>query len=237
MKRDAAVIRSMFASIARRYDFLNHLLSLNQDKRWRSKTVQATASGSEKLVLDVCSGTGDLAIEYARNMNGAGLVVGGDFTPEMLGLGKRKLSGAGGTAGKVALVAADTLQLPFLDGAFDIVSVAFGIRNVSDLKGGIREMARVTRRGGKVVVLEFSLPQNKLIGGIYLLYFTRLLPLVGRMISRAGNDAYSYLPASVLKFASKEEMAACLADCGLVNISVRSLSLGIVTLYVAQKDS
>jgi demethylmenaquinone methyltransferase/2-methoxy-6-polyprenyl-1,4-benzoquinol methylase len=234
--KDAALIRSMFASIARRYDFLNHLLSLNQDKRWRRKTVEATLSGKETRALDVCCGTGDLAIEYAIKIGPAGLVVGTDFTLEMLQLGRKKLtSGIEAARANVALLAADTLRLPFPDGLFDITSVAFGIRNVSDLTGGIREMTRVTRPGGKVVILEFSVPEGWLFGAIYLFYFTRLLPTIGRIISRTGNDAYSYLPASVLKFPTKDEMTNVLRDCGLTALSARSFSFGIVTLYIGRK--
>jgi demethylmenaquinone methyltransferase/2-methoxy-6-polyprenyl-1,4-benzoquinol methylase len=233
MKKDAAAIRSMFASISRRYDLLNHLLSLNQDKRWRKKAVELSASGNEKRVLDVCSGTADLAIAYAERAGSADLVVGADFTPEMLRLGKNKIRAA--NSSKVALLAADTLRLPFNDNIFDIVSVAFGIRNVSDLEAGVREMARVARAGGKVVILEFSLPESRAIKGAYLFYFTRLLPMIGRVISRAGNDAYSYLPSSVLKFPTREEMAALLQQCGLVNIHAKSFSFGIVTLYIGKK--
>jgi demethylmenaquinone methyltransferase/2-methoxy-6-polyprenyl-1,4-benzoquinol methylase len=233
MNKDAAAVRSMFASIARRYDLLNHLLSLNQDKRWRKNAVESSASGNEKRVLDVCSGTADLAIAYAQYIGSAGLVVGTDFTPEMLRLGKNKISPS--NESKLALLAADTLHLPFADNIFDIVSVAFGIRNVSDLGAGVREMTRVARDGGKVVILEFSLPESRAIRGAYLFYFTKLLPMIGRAISRAGNDAYSYLPASVLKFPAREEIAGVLQGCGLVNIHAKSFSFGIVTLYIGEK--
>jgi demethylmenaquinone methyltransferase/2-methoxy-6-polyprenyl-1,4-benzoquinol methylase len=261
--KDAAAIRSMFASIARRYDLLNHLLSFNQDKRWRRKTVEATCTGTEKLALDVCSGTADLAIAYAERLRSDSMVVGTDFTPEMLVFGRAKLEGprakgearntkdeerrtkdeigrgkdVGQTAKKnVHLLAADTLRLPFADSLFDIVSVAFGIRNVSDLKGGVREMARVTRGGGKVAILEFSVPENRFFNRMYLFYFTKLLPRIGRMVSRAGNDAYSYLPASVLRFPTRAEMAAVMRECDLGAISATSFTFGIVTLYVGKKQ-
>lgn len=231
--RDAAAIRSMFASISRRYDLLNHLLSLNQDKRWRRKTVESTSSGANELVLDVCTGTADLAIAYASRPGHSGFVVGTDFCPEMLTLGKQKLDATGND--RLALLAADTLRLPFADNTFDIVSVAFGIRNVSDLRLGIREMARVTKTGGRVVILEFSLPENRLFGGLYVFYFTKILPFVGRTISRAGNNAYSYLPSSVLQFPTKVEMMAVLRECGLADVAAAQYSLGIVTQYTGIK--
>ncbi len=247
--RDAAKIRSMFASISRRYDLLNHLLSLNQDKRWRRKAVEMSGldrggSRQGEMVLDVCTGTADLALAYSEYIGPAGLVVGADFCPEMLFIGKSKLAArADGSpayapvraGSKVALMAADTLALPFADGTFDVVSVAFGIRNVSDLKAGTAEMARVAKEGGRVVILEFSLPENRLVGGIYKAYFTRLLPVIGRVVSRAGNDAYSYLPDSVLKFPDKSEMCDMMRECGLADVSAKELSLGIVTLYVGKK--
>jgi demethylmenaquinone methyltransferase/2-methoxy-6-polyprenyl-1,4-benzoquinol methylase len=244
----------MFASISRRYDLLNHLLSLNQDRRWRRKAVEMSGldgagleqagPGRGDMVLDVCTGTADLALAYSEYIGPAGLVVGADFCPEMLLIGKRKLAArADGfrahapvrTGSKVALMAADTLALPFADETFDVVSVAFGIRNVSELKAGTSEMVRVAKEGGRVVILEFSLPENRLVGGIYKAYFTRLLPVIGRVVSRAGKDAYTYLPDSVLKFQDRGEMCDMMRECGLADVSAKELSLGIVTLYVGKK--
>ncbi len=236
--RDADAIRSMFASISRRYDFLNHFLSLNRDKSWRKRAVEMSRLSRGARVLDVCTGTADLALAYSDRLGANGFVVGTDFCPEMLLIGKHKVGGADDIAAlkrKLALMAADTLQLPFADCTFDVVSVAFGIRNVSDLKAGIKEMTRVTKTGGRVVILEFSLPKNRLIGAVYLVYFTRLLPVIGRAISRAGNRAYSYLPDSVLKFPKEAEMLHLMSECGLTEVSATKLSFGIVTLYVAKK--
>ena len=227
-------IRSMFASISRRYDLLNHLLSLNQDKRWRRKAVEMSGIGEGARVLDVCTGTADLAVAYSKKMGDSGVVIGTDFCPEMLQIGKQKLVRGSGT-GRVSLTIADTLTLPFADEAFDVVSVAFGIRNVSDLKAGISEMARVTKQDGRVVILEFSLPENRLVNAAYMAYFTRLLPIVGRLVSRARNDAYSYLPGSVVEFPSNDEMRLIMQECGLSGISAKRLTLGIVTLYVGKK--
>ena len=238
--RDAEKIRSMFASVSRRYDFLNHLLSLNQDKRWRRKAVEMSGLERGAGVLDVCTGTGDLALAYSKQLGGEGLVVGTDFCPEMLLIGKRKLaSRSNGSVGHVKqavkLMAADTLRLPFPDAVFDVVSVAFGIRNVSDLEGGIREMARVAKAGGRIVILEFSMPENGLIEKMYRAYFTRVLPLVGRAVSRSGNDAYSYLPDSVMKFPQGGEMCGLMEGCELADVSATELTLGIVSLYIGTR--
>jgi len=177
--RDAAGIRSMFATVSRRYDLLNHLLSLNRDKYWRRKAVEISGPRKGDAVLDVCSGTADLAMAYSDGVGPEGLVVGTDFCPEMLLIGKQKLGAERGGA-RVELMVADTLDLPFPDGVFDVVSVAFGIRNVSDYEAGIREMARVAKEGGRVVILEFSLPETGLFNKIYMTYFTRVLPIIGR---------------------------------------------------------
>ena len=232
--KDGAEIRSMFASISRRYDLLNHLLSLNQDRRWRRKAVETSGLREGARVLDVCTGTADLAIAYSKGIGATGLVVGTDFCPEMLHLGMQKLAREP-SGGRVGLMAADTLDLPFADETFEVVSVAFGIRNVSDLRAGMSEMARVAKQGGRLVILEFSLPENRLVRGAYMAYFTRLLPIVGRAVSRARNDAYSYLPGSVIEFPSKDEMCRLMKECGLLHVSAKKLSLGIVTLYAGEK--
>lgn len=237
--KDAARIRSMFASISRRYDLLNHLLSLNRDKQWREEAVAASGLEANNRVLDVCSGTADLALAYSRRLGPDGMAVGADFCPEMLRIGKQKARSANGRVGfesRVELVVADALALPFADNTFDVVSVAFGIRNVADMESGISEMSRVAKAGGRVVILEFSMPDSKLVGGLYKIYFTRILPLVGRVVSGANNDAYSYLPDSVLQFPQGEEMREIMRARGLKDVSARRLTGGIVTLYVGRKD-
>ena len=232
--KDAAKIRSMFASVSPRYDLLNHLLSLNQDKRWRKKTVEISGIKGGETVLDVCSGTADLALTYSESVGPEGLVVGADFCPEMLHIGKQKLPSPRPGA-RVELIAADTLRLPFPDSAFDVVSVAFGIRNVSNHEAGIREMTRVAKGGGRVVILEFSLPENGLFGKLYIAYFTKVLPVIGKVVSRSDNDAYGYLPDSVLKFPRGTEMCGVMERCGLSDVSARELTLGIVSLYFGKK--
>jgi demethylmenaquinone methyltransferase/2-methoxy-6-polyprenyl-1,4-benzoquinol methylase len=230
--KDPRKIRSMFATVSRRYDLLNHLLSLNRDKSWRKKAVAMSGLGGGETVLDVCSGTADLALEYAGGVGPEGLVIGTDFCPEMLVIGKAKVAASGA---KIDLMVADTIGLPFADNKFDVVSVAFGIRNVPDYEAGIREMARVAKSGGRVVILEFSMPEGALFRTIYRTYFTRALPLIGRVISRNGNDAYNYLPDSVLKFPSGAAMCKVMEGCGLADVSATRLTLGIVTLYIGRK--
>lgn len=232
--KDAEKIRSMFAAVSHRYDLLNHLLSLNRDKSWRKKTVAMSDLRGGEKVLDVCSGTADLALEYAESVGSGGLVVGTDFCPEMLFIGKEKADAAH-LGARIELMVADTLDLPFPDGIFDVVSVAFGIRNVSDYEAGIREMARVARAGGRVVILEFSLPEKGFFNKIYLAYFTRMLPMIGRAVSQNSNDAYRYLPDSVLAFPKGSKMCGVMESCGLANVSARELSLGIASVYVGAK--
>lgn len=232
--KDSEKIRSMFAAVARRYDLLNHLLSLNRDKSWRKKAVEMSSLEGGEKILDVCSGTADLALEYSDAAGHRGLVVGTDFCAEMLAIGKQKIEAARPRA-SVELMVADTLELPFSDEIFDVVSVAFGIRNVAEYKAGIREMVRVAKAGGRIVILEFSLPENGLFSKVYMTYFTRALPLIGRAVSRSGNDAYSYLPDSVLKFPRGGEMCAVMEECGLANVSARELTLGVVSLYIGEK--
>jgi demethylmenaquinone methyltransferase/2-methoxy-6-polyprenyl-1,4-benzoquinol methylase len=232
--KDAERIRSMFAAVSRRYDLLNHLLSLNRDKSWRKKTVEMSGLAGGEKVLDVCSGTGDLALAYAGGVGPHGLVVGADFCPEMLVLGKEKTVRERPEA-RVELMVANTLELPFPDNTFDVVSVAFGIRNVPEYEAGIREMTRVAKKGGRIAILEFSLPESGLFHKVYLAYFTRVLPIVGRVVSQSGNDAYSYLPDSVLEFPQGTRMCGIMKGCGLTDVSARPLTLGIVTLYVGKK--
>jgi demethylmenaquinone methyltransferase/2-methoxy-6-polyprenyl-1,4-benzoquinol methylase len=224
----------MFAAVSPRYDFLNHLLSLNQDRRWRKKAVAMSGLAPGGKVLDVCTGTADLALEYSKQVGASGTVVGTDFCPEMLHLGRQKVH-TDGVDARVELIVADTLELPFPDGIFDVVSVAFGIRNVPEVERGIREMVRVAKLGGRVVILEFSLPENGVLNRMYMLYFTRLLPLIGRAISRSRNDAYEYLPDSVLKFPRGIEMRDLMRQCGLAGVSVTELTFGIVSLYIGVK--
>ncbi|HHT9159748.1 MAG: bifunctional demethylmenaquinone methyltransferase/2-methoxy-6-polyprenyl-1,4-benzoquinol methylase [Planctomycetes bacterium GWF2_39_10] len=227
-------IQQMFSSVARVYDLLNAILSFNFDKRWRRFAVKVSNATPDAKILDVCTGTGDLAIEYSKVLNSSGKVIGSDFCHEMVRLANDKLRKRN-LSGKIKVIDADTLRLPFQDNCFQISAVAFGIRNVSDLKAGITEMTRITAPGGRIVILEFSQPTNPLFKAIYYFYFKRILPFIGKIISRSKYDAYSYLPASVLNFPDRYGLKTILESCGLVNIEIYSRTLGIVTVHVGQK--
>jgi demethylmenaquinone methyltransferase/2-methoxy-6-polyprenyl-1,4-benzoquinol methylase len=196
LKKRAENIKSMFGSIVGVYDLLNAVLSLNFDKSWRRFAVKVSGIKPDTKVLDVCTGTADLAISHSKLLNGNGLVVGSDYCHDMLRYGLPKIKKRH-LENKIKLVEADTLQLPFRDNAFDVSTVAFGIRNVSNLEEGIKEMRRVVGPNGKVVILEFSQPTNFLFKKIYFFYFTRILPMIGRLIAKSKVDAYSYLPTTV----------------------------------------
>ena len=217
----------MFGGIARRYDFLNHLLSLNRDRGWRRRAVELSEGGGP--VLDVCAGTGDFTFEWARR---SGLAVGADFCEEMVRLAVAKPAPA---TGRACFLAADTLALPFPAGTFGTVSAAFGIRNVADLRGGLRELRRVTRPGGQVVILEFATPRNALFRAVYLLYFLLVLPLVGNLVSGSRDGAYGYLPRSVRRFPGREALKAIMGEEGLSGVEVHDLSLGIVNAWVGRR--
>lgn len=222
----------MFAGIAPRYDLLNHLLSANRDRGWRRATVEVARARPGDPVLDVCTGTGDLAIEWARALGPGSRVVGTDFCEPMVRLGGAKIRE--GRLG-VRLAVADTLRLPFADGSFAAATVGFGIRNVADTRAGIAEMARVVRSGGRVVLLEFTRPSNPLLRFVYYVYFLLLLPLLGNLVSGSRQNAYGYLPRSVLSFPDRRRLAGMMEEAGLRQVEVRDLSLGIVTLHAGVK--
>jgi demethylmenaquinone methyltransferase / 2-methoxy-6-polyprenyl-1,4-benzoquinol methylase len=226
-------IREMFGEISPRYDFLNHFLSGGTDFYWRWRCVRAAPFDGELPILDVCTGTGDLAVAFWKRAGGRLKVVGADFTHEMLRLANAKV--ASRARGAIDFVEADAQRLPFADDRFQIVSVAFGLRNVADTAQGLREMARVCAPGGKVVVLEFSLPRNRLIGGAYGWYFRNVLPRIGQLISRNRQSAYSYLPNSVSEFPSGERLAAMMNSCGLEAVTWQPLTFGLATVYVGRK--
>ncbi|MEN8151839.1 MAG: ubiquinone/menaquinone biosynthesis methyltransferase [Planctomycetota bacterium] len=226
--REARSIRRMFGAIASNYDLLNHLLSLNRDREWRRRAVRtAPVTGP---VLDVCCGTGDMAIEWRALVSPGERVVAADFCPEMLTLLRRKAGGAG-----LGVAAGDTLRLPWPSNTFGAVSVAFGIRNVADLRGGIAEMKRVARPGGRVVILEFTTPANPVFRAAYLLYFMLVLPFIGNLVSGSGENAYGYLPRSVMNFPSRDRLLSILAEEGLEDVRAHDLSLGIVNVFTGVK--
>ena len=225
----------MFASIARRYDLLNHLLSLNIDRLWRRFTTRTVPPEPGVPVLDCCTGTADLALAYHRAGRGLSPVIGSDFCREMLRLGNQKVRKAGAGGPNVVLVEGDTQRLPLPDDTFGVVTVAFGLRNVRDTVRGIDEMIRVARPGGKVAILEFSRPRGALLGRLYLAFFRRVLPRIGQAIAPNEQDAYHYLPASVLQFPDGQAMLDLLASRGLTEPRMYPLTFGIATLYVGVK--
>lgn len=229
----------MFGGIAHRYDFLNHFLSLGIDIRWRNKTVRAIKLQGDAPLLDVCTGTGDLAIAFWQHARQQIAVTGADFTPEMLELARAKAASLKRTenAAPLQFVEADTLHLPFEDNRFQVVSVAFGLRNVSDTIGGLKEMVRVCKPGGTVAILEFSMAKSRVIGGLYRAYFHHLLPRVGQWFSKSNDSAYSYLPQSVAEFPDGKKLTALMGTCGLVDTSFQPLTFGIATLYLGQKPA
>jgi demethylmenaquinone methyltransferase/2-methoxy-6-polyprenyl-1,4-benzoquinol methylase len=227
-------VQRMFASIAGRYDLLNHLLSLNIDKRWRAYTTRAVPPEPGVPVLDCCTGTADLALAYDRAGGGKSPIIGADFCRPMLEHGRKKVRKAG-AEGRITLVEGDAQALPVPSDTFGVVTVAFGLRNVADTTRGIDELIRVARPGGKVAILEFSKPTHPILGRLYLTFFRHVLPKVGQAIAPNDDNAYAYLPASVLQFPEGEAMHALLASRGLTAIQEHRLTLGIATLYVGTK--
>jgi demethylmenaquinone methyltransferase/2-methoxy-6-polyprenyl-1,4-benzoquinol methylase len=231
--KSGARVRQMFGEIAGRYDLLNHLLSMNVDRYWRWRTVRAVPPTGDGPILDVCTGTGDLALAYYRAAGGKLKITGTDFCHPMLVIGAQK--GDRWAKGEIEFLEADTQKLPFSDDTFQIVSVAFGLRNVSDTDQGLREMTRVCRPGGRVAVLEFSMPRWQPFRGIYGWYFRNVLPWLGQWLARNRQGAYNYLPASVMQFPEGEALVRRMEAAGLKQVTYRSLSFGIATLYVGVK--
>lgn len=234
LQKDGKNIKNMFSSIARFYDLLNRVLSFRFDQKWRRLAVAASDAPPDGMVLDVCCGTGDLSIAYAKALGRGGTVTGSDFCHEMLRYGNIKTSKMG-IRHKISFTEADTLNLPFRSGQFQITAVAFGIRNVARLENGISEMARVTTSGGRVVILEFSQPTNPIFNRIYFFYFTKILPKIGNLISSSEESAYTYLPNSVISFPDRDSLRSKMEDCGLTDVVIHSLTFGIVTIHVGTK--
>jgi demethylmenaquinone methyltransferase/2-methoxy-6-polyprenyl-1,4-benzoquinol methylase len=222
----------MFGEIASRYDFLNHLLSAGIDRSWRRRTVRLVPPGCGP-VLDVCTGTGDLALEYWRSGEQRLSVVGADFCRPMLAIGHEKIRLAGADR-HVVMVEADAQHLPLADGGFEIVCAAFGLRNVTDTDRALGEMARVCRPGGRVAVLEFSMPRGW-FGKAYQAYFRHVLPRIGQALARNRQSAYNYLPASVGEFPQGEALLRRMEQAGLGNTWFRPFTFGVATLYVGEK--
>jgi len=232
--KDPARIARMFDAISPRYDLLNHLLSAGFDRRWRTRAIRALQLPPGALVLDLCTGTADLAIAAITGPEGrAGRVVGVDFAAAMLARGREKTR-ALDLDRRVTLVRGDATCIPLGDSVADAATIAFGIRNVEGPDRAARELFRVLRPGGRLAILEFGVPRLPLLRQLYLWYFKHLLPIVGRAISRH-DEAYSYLPESVGAFPSPETFSALLSGAGFAAIEARPLTTGIVYLYLATK--
>jgi demethylmenaquinone methyltransferase/2-methoxy-6-polyprenyl-1,4-benzoquinol methylase len=226
-------IAAMFDRISPKYDALNHMLSLNIDKVWRRKTAQAVAKHHPRTILDLATGTADLAISLAKH-NPQTHIIGMDISEKMLETGKEKVIKEG-LANQIELHIGDAAALPFESNTFDAITVAFGVRNFEDLDKGLSEIHRVLKPGGQVVVLEFSMPEKFPIKQLYRCYFKRFLPLIGKIVSK-DKSAYTYLPQSVESFPKPLDFQQILTDKGLKQESLKSLSFGIATLYTAFKE-
>ncbi len=222
----------MFDAIAPRYDLLNHVLSLGIDRRWRRRAIRALALTPADVLLDVCTGTADIALEAVASA-GVSRVVGVDFAPGLLALGRAKVRAAG-QPGRIALVRGDAARLPVRDASADAVAVAFGIRNVQQPEAACAEMARALRPGGRLAILEFGMPRIPGISTLYRWYFKYLLPAVGKAVS-GHNAAYSYLPASVGAFPPPPQFVTILRQAGFTGVQAVPLTFGIVYLYVARR--
>jgi demethylmenaquinone methyltransferase / 2-methoxy-6-polyprenyl-1,4-benzoquinol methylase len=232
-------VREMFGRIAPRYDFLNHLLSASFDKLWRKRTAKCFAPllrNPDARVLDLCCGTGDLLFAFARESHTSrskarARLIGADFALPMLVLAKRKTSQRGADA---AFLGADALALPFADSSFDLISAAFGFRNLTNYKNGLREMRRVLRPGGALAILEFCEPEGGLLAALYRFYFRRILPKIGGAISGSG-DAYSYLPGSVERFPNPDVLKNWMEEAGFRNVKCERWTCGAVALHTAER--
>lgn len=219
----ASSVREMFEGVAPRYDLVNRVLSLGIDRSWRRQVVEALGLGAEHVVLDLCCGTGDLALEIA----GHARCVACDFTWNMLTRAQAK---SANSATSLGLAAADTLSLPFPDETFDATTVAFGLRNLADMDRGLREMRRVLKPGGTLAILEFSHPQSFWLRGPYRFYLNAVLPRMGNVLSRKG-EAYRYLAESIRGFPEPEALVEMMGAAGLREVSYRRLSGGIVAIH------
>lgn len=225
-------IAAMFDRISPKYDALNHLLSLNIDKVWRHKTAKVVAKNHPKTILDLATGTADLAIALAKR-NPQAKIIGMDISEKMMEIGKAKIAKQG-LESQIEVRFGDAAKLPFEDNSFDAVTVAFGVRNFENLDKGLSEISRVLKPNGHAVILEFSLPKRFPFKQLYHLYFKHILPRIGKWVSK-DRSAYSYLPASVEKFPRPDCFLQILSDNGLKNNKKKAFSWGIATLYVVQK--
>ena len=237
LSKDRERIKGMFSGISRRYDFLNHLLSLNRDRSWRRRTARELSPAAHERILDACTGTADLALELSQYVDesSGGHDIGTDFCVEMVCIGEHKRLRK--NENRCSLVVADTLNLPFGDETFDAAAVAFGIRNLCDLEAGLLEIRRVLKPGGRIALLEFTPPRGAVLRSLFALYFRRVLPWLGRVFSRSakGAEAYSYLPASVAEFPGPEKLEVLIRNAGFDSVRHHLMTAGIVALHLGRR--
>ena len=227
LDKQPAEVAAMFDGVARRYDVTNTVLSLGLDRRWRRRARQCLEQERGQRVLDLAAGTGVSTAELERS---GAWAVGCDFSLGMLRAGRTNRARR-----HLPLVAGDATRLPFADGAFDAVTISFGLRNVVDVPAALREMARVTRPGGRLVVCEFSRPVWPPLRMLYLNYLMRFLPWLARRVA-SNPDAYVYLAESIRAWPAQQELARTIADCGWTNVRFRNLTFGVVALHLAERD-
>lgn len=225
-------VRKMFDTIAPRYDLLNRLLSFGIDRRWRRYAVSQLQIPIDGRVLDIATGTCDVALEIAKSTDPSVRIVGEDFTQGMLVRGQKKLEQSP-FGQRIMLVNAPCEAIPHPDSSFDAITIAFGIRNVVDRSEGLREMLRVLKPGGRAVILEFSNPRSRLFRSLYYFYFRRLLPAIGGLFSQ--RSAYQYLPDSVLEFPAQQDFCTMMSAAGFARADYNDLTFGIATVYIGDK--
>lgn len=225
-------ISGMFDEIAEKYDFLNHFLSLNFDKGWRKRLVELSGISDGDVILDVCTGTCDISIEFAR-MGRSSKIVGVDFSREMLKIGREKIE-KGGHRSRIGLFCGDVQRLPFKDDTFDIATMGFGLRNLADYSRGISEMARVVKEGGYLLILEFAPPRATSLNILYRFYLTKMIPVIGTILT-GKRGAYRYLSTSVSGFLAPWEVLRIMDDEGLKNLESSPLTGGIAYIYRGEK--
>lgn len=225
-------VQEMFDSIAPAYDFMNRAMTFGIDKLWRAKAVKMIGRQSPKTILDVATGTGDLAIKLAKTLN-IEKVTGIDLSEGMITVGRKKVNDAD-LSNKIELVQGDCLALPFADNTFDCITVAYGVRNFERLEAGYKEMQRVLKKGGMLCVIELSTPTSPIVRPLYKFYTRHIIPFVGRLVSKDVR-AYSYLPESIAAVPQGDEMLALMQNAGFADCNYRSLTFGTCTIYTAFK--
>lgn len=231
LNKSGNTISSMFNDISQKYDFLNHFLSFGIDKLWRKKAKKIILSDNPLSILDVATGTADLAIEISKSTKAK--ITGVDFSEGMLEIGKVKVDKLH-LSNQISLIHADALNLPFESECFDVISIAFGVRNFENLNKGLSELNRVLKKGGKLIILEFSTPPNKIIKALYYLYFRNILPFIGSFFSK-NKIAYKYLFDSANAFPCGQKLCDIIKSNGFYEANQKILTFGVASIYCAKK--